>query len=74
MLISHDRNGALNESYCKWCYADGTYTCRDMDDLLEVCVKNMAGEHFTEEQARSCMKALLPGLDHWKCCDESRDN
>ena len=28
-----------------------------MDDLIEVCVKNMVSENFTEEQARSYMKA-----------------
>lgn len=26
-IVSHDRDGSLNENYCKWCYADGTYTC-----------------------------------------------
>ena len=24
--ISHEKNGFLNEDYCKWCYADGEYT------------------------------------------------
>ena len=24
-IIGHDSNGSLNEDYCKWCYADGTY-------------------------------------------------
>ena len=36
----------FNEDYCKWCYADGTYTYNDMDDLIEVCVKNMVSENF----------------------------
>ena len=38
----------------------------DMDDLIEVCVNNMTGEHFTSEQARSYMQNLLPKLDYWK--------
>ena len=25
-IISHNDNGTFNEDYCKWCYADGTYT------------------------------------------------
>ena len=25
-IISSNRDGSLNEDYCKWCYADGTYT------------------------------------------------
>ena len=24
--ISHEKDGAFNEEYCKWCYADGEYT------------------------------------------------
>lgn len=73
-IISHNHDGTLNEDYCKWCYADGTYTYNDMDDLIEVCVKNMVSEDFTEEQARSYMKDLLPTLDYWKHYDELSDN
>ncbi len=25
-IIGRDHDGSLNEDYCKWCYADGTYT------------------------------------------------
>ena len=39
-IIGHNHDGSFNEDYCKWCYADGTYTYNDMDDLIEVCVKN----------------------------------
>ena len=59
-IIGHNHDGSFNEEYCKWCYADGTYTYNDMDDLIEVCVKNMVSENFTEAQARSYMKELLP--------------
>ena len=31
-IVSHDRDGSLNENYCKWCYADGTYTYSNMED------------------------------------------
>ena len=48
-----DSDGTLNEDYCKWCYADGTYTYSNMDDLIDVCVKNMINENFTEEQVRA---------------------
>ena len=73
-IISHNKDGSLNEDYCKWCYADGTYTYSNMDDLLEVCVKNMAGDGFTEEQARAYMKERLPQLDYWKRYEELSDN
>ena len=72
-LISHNSDGTLNEEYCKWCFADGTYTYSNMDDLIEVCVKNMVNENFTEKQAREYMKNLLPKLDYWKRYEELSD-
>ena len=73
-IIGHERDGAMNESYCKWCYADGTYTYNNMDELIDVCVKNMVNENFTEEQVRSYLKEMLPQLDYWKRYDELSDN
>ena len=73
-LIGKDADGDLNESYCKWCYADGTYTYSDMDELIDVCVSHMAGKDFTEDQARAYMKQLLPTLDYWKRYEELSDN
>ena len=72
-ILGRDRDGALNEDYCKWCYADGTYTYSDMDELLDVCVKHMVNENCSEAQARSYMKELLPKLDYWKRYDELSD-
>ena len=63
---SRETDGLFNEEYCKWCYADGEYMYHDMDDLIEVCVKNMASEQFPSEQVRSYMEDMLPKLDYWK--------
>ena len=73
-IIGRDKDGALNEDYCKWCYADGTYTYSNMDDLIDVCVKHMVSETFSEEQARVYMKQTLPTLDYWKRYEELSDS
>ena len=73
-IISREKDGSLNEDYCKWCYADGTYTYSSMDNLIDVCVPHMVNENITEEQARAYMKQLLPTLDYWKRFDELGDN
>ena len=52
-MIGRDKDGALNEDYCKWCYADGTYTYGDMDELIDVCIPHMVKEGFTEEQYKA---------------------
>ena len=65
-IIGKDKDGTPNEAYCKWCYADGTYTYSDMDDLINVCIPHMVNESFSEEQARAYLKQVLPTLDYWK--------
>lgn len=64
--ISKEIDGSLNEDYCKWCYADGEYMYHNMDDLIEVCVANMASEAFPSDKVRTYMKEMLPQLDYWK--------
>ena len=73
-ILSREKDGTINEDYCQWCYADGTYTYSDMDDLIETCLPHMVGENFTEEQARAYMKQMLPQLDYWKRYEELSDN
>lgn len=73
-IISREKDGTPNEAYCQWCYADGTYTYHDMDDLIDVCVKHMATDGFSEEQARAYMKQKLPTLDYWKRYEELADD
>ena len=72
-IISHNADGSFNEDYCKWCFADGTYMYNNMDDLINVCVKNMVNENFTEEQCREYLKQSLPQLDYWKRYSELSD-
>ena len=73
-VIGNDADGTPNEHYCKWCYADGTYTYHDMDSLIDVCVGHMVNENFTEDQARAYMRQVLPTLDYWKRYEELGDN
>ncbi len=73
-IIGRNKDGSMNEDYCQWCYADGTYTYSDMDDLIRVCIPQMVKQGFSEEQARTYMKEKLPTLDYWKRYEELSDN
>ncbi len=73
-IISREKDGTLNEEYCKWCYADGNYVYSDMDELIEVCIPHMVKQGFTEEQARGFMKEKLPELNYWKKYEQLSDN
>lgn len=35
--MSRERDGALNEEYCKWCYVDGEFVYTDLETLTEFC-------------------------------------
>ena len=65
-ILGRNKDGSLNEDYCQWCFADGTFTYSDLDELIDVCVGHMVSEDFSEQQARAYMKQLLPQLDYWK--------
>ncbi len=65
-VTSRDPDGAFNEDYCKWCYADGKFTYTDMNVLIDFCASHMASENFTSEQIRAYMKESLPKLKYWR--------
>lgn len=73
-IIGRNKDGSLNENYCRWCYADGVFTYGNMNDLIDVCAAQMVNENVTEEQARAYMQELLPTLDYWKRYEELSDN
>lgn len=64
--ISRQPDGAFNEDYCKWCYADGKFVYADMGELIDFLVEHMSNESFPPEQARAYFEAQLPNLDHWR--------
>ena len=63
--LSREPDGAFNEDYCKWCYADGQFAYSDMETLIDFCVQHMASDAWPAEQVRAHMQAMLPGLKHW---------
>lgn len=65
-VIGREKDGSLNEQYCKWCYADGEYMYSDLDDLVEVCVKNMTSNEHSPQEIRDYLYQTLPNLDYWK--------
>ena len=72
--ISREPDGSFNEDYCKWCYADGEYMYSNMDELIDVCVKNMSDGEHSEEEIRSYLHETLPKLDYWKRYNELGGN
>ena len=63
--ISKEPDGAFNEDYCKWCYTEGQFAYKDIEDLMNYLVDHMSNENWPAEQARAYFEAQLPKLKHW---------
>lgn len=64
--ISRDTNGSFNEKYCKWCYTDGKFMFKDIEELLDYLTEHMPVENMSAEQKRSYFREQLEKLDYWK--------
>ncbi len=64
--LSREPDGAFNEDYCKWCYAEGKFTYESLDALTDFLVGHMAGEKWPEAQARAYFESQLPKLKYWR--------
>ena len=64
-IMSKEKDGSINEEYCKWCYKDGNFTYNDMESLISFCENTMSNETFSKQQVRDYMSNLLPKLKHW---------
>ena len=64
--ISKETDGTFNEEYCKWCYADGKFVYKSLDELTDFLVGHMSNENWPAEQARTYFEEQLPKLNRWK--------
>ena len=65
-VLSREADGAFNEDYCKWCYADGAFAYPSKDALLDYLVGHMPNpERLTDEERRAQYGAFLSQLKHW---------
>ncbi len=60
-------DGTQNPDYCKWCYDEGTFTYKTLDEVIETSAPYLAeASGMSLDEAISFMGALLPTLGHWQ--------
>ena len=64
--LSREPDGAFNEEYCKWCYADGKFVYGSIEELTDFLVEHMSSDAWPKAQVRAFCAAQLPQLNHWK--------
>ena len=65
-VISREKDNSFNEEYCKWCFTDGEFVYKDMNELLDFLVGHMSNDNFTPEQARKYFSDMISKLNYWK--------
>lgn len=65
-VMSREPDGAYNEEYCKWCYADGKFAYTDLETLVDFCTEHMSNEKWPKEQARAYFEETLSKLGYWR--------
>lgn len=66
-MISREPDGSFNEDYCKWCYADGNFTYKDKESLLDFLVSHMPNPNNQSEiERRRLFDSHLSMLKHWR--------
>lgn len=63
--ISKESDGTFNEEYCKWCYTDGDFIYKDVNQLIDFLTEHMSNDNFPKEQARAYFEEQIPKLRHW---------
>lgn len=64
--ISREPDGSFNESYCKWCYAEGNFAYSSLEELIDFLAGHLSGESRPPDQVRAYLEEFLPKLDYWK--------
>ena len=68
-MLGTNADGSANSDYCKYCFADGTFT-QDvaMDEMIDICVPIMASANtgMSEDEARKRMGEFFPTLKRWR--------
>lgn len=65
--LSKEPDGAFNEDYCKWCYADGRFAYPTKASLLDYLMAHIPNpDNAPAAVCRAQFDAYLSQLKHWK--------
>ena len=70
-ITSHDvlgtnKDGSINEDYCKYCYIDGNFVDDvTMEEYIDMCSKYGSQAGMTNEEMKAYCTKLFPTLKRW---------
>lgn len=66
-LLGTNKDGSLNQEYCKYCYKDGEFIDNvTMEEYIEMCSKYGAQAGMSNEEMKKYCTKMFPTLKRWK--------
>ena len=64
--LGTNKDGSLNELYCKYCYENGEFVDDvSMEEYIDMCSRFGAQAGMTNEEMRRFCERLFPTLKRW---------
>lgn len=66
-VLGTDKDGIINEDYCKYCYDKGEFIHKvSMEKFVDMCSEFGAQAGMSNEQMKEYCSKLFPTLKRWK--------
>lgn len=68
--LGKNKDGSINEDYCKYCYDNGEFIDKvSKDEYIEMCSQYGAQAGMTNEEMHKLCTELFPTLKRWKIAE-----
>ena len=65
-LLGTNKDGSLNQDYCKYCYSNGEFVDNvTMEEYIEMCSKYGEQAGMTNEEMKEYCTKMFPTLKRW---------
>ena len=65
-LLGTNKDGSINEDYCKYCYQNGEFIDEvSMNEYIEMCSQYGSQAGMTNEEMKKHCEKLFPTLKRW---------
>ena len=65
-VLGTNKDGSINEDYCKYCYIDGNFVDDvTMEEYIDMCSKYGSQAGMTNEEMKAYCTKLFPPLKRW---------
>lgn len=66
-LLGTNKDGSINNDYCKYCYTDGEFINKvSMEEYIDMCSQFGEQAGMTNDEMRKLCTELFPTLKRWK--------